>query len=86
MSNQETSSNGIGLAGFIVSLVGLFLGWVPLVGWIIVIVGAILSAVGLTKQPKTFAIVGIILSGLSVLYLLVILLLYADAVSSLPAY
>ena len=26
MSNQETSSNGIGLAGFIVSLVGLFLG------------------------------------------------------------
>ena len=38
MSNQEKSSNGIGLAGFIVSLVGLFTAWVPIVGWIIVIV------------------------------------------------
>ncbi|MDG1742895.1 MAG: hypothetical protein P8H43_09985 [Crocinitomicaceae bacterium] len=86
MSNQEKSSNGIGLAGFIVSLVGLFTAWVPIVGWIIVIVGAILSAVGLTKEPKTFAIVGIILSGLSVLWILAVLLIFADAASSLPAY
>ena len=86
MSNQETSSNGIGLAGFIVSLVGLFTAWVPIVGWIIVIVGAILSAVGLTKEPKTFAIVGIILSWLSVLWILAVLLIFADAASSLPAY
>lgn len=86
MSNQENSSNGIGLAGFIVSLVGLFTAWVPIVGWIIVIVGAVLSAVGLSKQPKAFAIVGIILSGLSVLWIIATLLVFADAASSMPAY
>ena len=86
MSNQEKGSNGIGLAGFIVSLVGLFTAWIPIIGWIIVIVGAILSAVGLGKQPKTFAIVGIILSVLSVIWILSVLLIFADAASSLPAY
>ena len=31
----EKKSNGIGTAGFVLALIALFLGWVPLLGWII---------------------------------------------------
>ena len=55
-------SNGLGTAGFITSLLGLLLSWVPVFGWILWLVGALLSLIGVFKSPKGLAITGLILS------------------------
>ena len=56
-------SNGLGTAGFVVSLVGI-----PTCG-IISPIGLILSLVALRKQPKGLAIAGSIIGGLGSLWL-----------------
>lgn len=37
-------SNGMGTAGFVLALLALFLGWVPVVGWILWVLGLIFPA------------------------------------------
>lgn len=59
---QRYKSNGLGTAGFITSLLGLLLSWVPVLGWILWLVGALLSLIGVFKSPKGQAITGLILS------------------------
>ena len=59
---QVSESNGMGTAGFVLSVVTLFFGWIPVLGWILWIVGLILSCVGLTKEPKGLAITGVAIS------------------------
>ena len=49
---EEKSTNGIGTAGFVMSLIAIFLGWIPVIGWIIWILGLVLSFVGIFKKPK----------------------------------
>ena len=64
-------SNGLGLTGFIVGLVGLLLSFIPLIGvvaWPLVILGIIFSAIGISKAAKGratnkgLAITGLVLS------------------------
>ena len=69
--NQQPS-NGIGTAGFVISLVTLLLGWIPVFGWVLWVVGLILSAVGMTKKPRGLAIAGLIISLIGIVFLLVI--------------
>ena len=64
-------SNGLGIAGFICSLVGLFL-----CGGIICPVGLILSAMGLRKEPKGLAIAGLIIGLIGTLLLVTILFIW----------
>lgn len=59
---QRYKSNGLGTAGFITSLLGLLLSWVPILGWILWLVGALLSLIGVFKSPRGLAITGLILS------------------------
>lgn len=59
---QRYKSNGLGTAGFITSLLGLLLSWVPILGWILWLVGALLSLIGVFKNPRGLAITGLILS------------------------
>lgn len=64
MSNgydRGVGANGVGLAGFIVSLVGLF------TGGCLSPIGLVLSIVGLFKEPRGFAVAGLIISLLAVL-------------------
>jgi hypothetical protein len=55
---QQTAqkpSNGLGLTGFVVGLVGLVISFIPLVGvvaWPLVILGIIFSAIGISKAVK----------------------------------
>lgn len=78
---QNNQTNSMGLAGFIVSLVGIIT-CAPLC-----IIGAILSLIGLGKEPRGFAIAGLIIgligSLLSVLLLVFIALLGVGAVASM---
>lgn len=62
INHEEKKSNGIGTAGFILALIGLFLGWVPVLGWVIWLLGLIFSFIGIFKSPKGLAIAGLIVS------------------------
>lgn len=61
--------NTLGLIGFIVSLLGLFV--CPAAP-----VGLIISLMGLRREPKVFAIIGTIIGGLLTLFYVVILAIY----------
>lgn len=69
---QQTSvegggSNGVGVAGFIFSLLGLLLGWFPGVGTFVWFLGVIFSLIGLFKRPRGFAIVGLFISFIDII-------------------
>jgi hypothetical protein len=70
---QEKKSNGIGTAGFVLALLGLILCWVPVVDWILWVLGVILSIIGCFKEPRGLAIAGVVISfiGLIAIILLV---------------
>jgi hypothetical protein len=70
---QESKKNGVGTAGFVLALIGLFLSWVPVLGWIVWILGLILSFVGVFKQPKGMAVAGLIISLIGLILLILFL-------------
>lgn len=78
---QQPPRNGLGLTGFVLGLVGLLLSFIPFVGiiaWPLVIVGLVLSIVGVARASKGIAtnkgmaIAGVVLSVLG----LVVCVLY----------
>ena len=80
MSEQITApkaqeKNGMGIAGFVLAMVALFSSWVPFARWIVWLLGLIFSLIGLGKQPKGFAIAGLIISliGLALIVMIIVL-------------
>ena len=67
------AGNTVGLIGFILSIVAIFTSWIPFLGFICWIVGAILSIVGLFKAPRGFAIAGTVISFIGVILLFVLI-------------
>ncbi|MEM9065482.1 MAG: type II secretion system protein GspG [Planctomycetota bacterium] len=65
-ATEQHQSNGLGIAGFVVSLVGL------LSCGLIAPIGAIMSAIALNKQPKGFAIAGLIIGIFGSLWIVVL--------------
>lgn len=68
-NNSNQSSNGLAIAGFVVSICSLFINF----GGIVWLIGTILSAVGLSKVKSTgkgkgFAIAGLIMGIISIIY------------------
>lgn len=61
---QADNKNGLGLAGFIMSITGIFLCWIPILSWLILIPSFLLSFIGQFRKPRTLAIIGAIISGL----------------------
>lgn len=70
--SDRKKSNGTGTAGFVFALITIFLGWIPVFGWILWILGLILSLVGLARQPRGLAIAGLVISLLGLILLLVV--------------
>ncbi|MDG1875343.1 MAG: DUF4190 domain-containing protein [Mariniblastus sp.] len=60
----EKDENPVGLTGFIISVIGLFLCGIPS------IIGLLISAIGLRKAPRGFAIAGLLISFLGLVELL----------------
>ena len=75
--------NGIGTTGFIFTLLGLIFCWVPIVNLVFWFLGILFSFIGLFKRPKGLAIVGFILSFISII---VIIILYTVVGLSLFEY
>ena len=62
MENQVAQKNGIGAAGFVLALIGLIFCWVPILNWILWILGVIFSFIGVFKRPKGLSIAGLVIS------------------------
>lgn len=79
---QPRRSNGVGTAGFVVTLVNMFLGFIPVVNFLCFILwplGLILSIIGMLKSPRGLAIAGFVLSLLGVIVVLFFFMLGAGA-------
>lgn len=66
-------SNGIGTTGLVFAILGLFLGLIPFLGWIIWFLGALFSFIGLFKSPRGCAIAGFIISFIWVIIFVVVI-------------
>lgn len=60
MSGKQ--SNGIGTTGLVFAILGLFLGVIPILGWVIWFLGLLFSFIGMFKSPRGCAIAGFIIS------------------------
>lgn len=65
-------TNGIGTAGFVLALTAIFLGWIPIFGWLIWILGVIFSFVGVFKEPRGLSIAGLVISFIGILLLILV--------------
>lgn len=63
---EKAQKNNIGLAGFILSLVGL----IPGIGWVVWFLGVLFSFIGLFKRPRTFAVIGMCISFIGLILLI----------------
>lgn len=72
VNQLERKSNGIGTAGFVLALIAIFLGWVPILGWILWLLGLIFSSVGVFRTPKGLAIAGLVISLIGIILLIVV--------------
>ena len=72
INQTEKRSNGIGTTGFVLALIAIFLGWVPILGWIIWLLGLIFSFIGVFKRPKGLSIAGLVISLIGIVLLIVV--------------
>ena len=75
VQQDQKKSNGIGTAGFVLALLGLFLSWVPFLGWLLWLLGVVFSAIGVFRVPRGLAIAGLCIRFIG----LIILILVAGA-------
>lgn len=77
--SNQIETNGLGLAGFIVSLVGLMM-----CGGLLSPVGMIMSLIALGKRPKGFAIAGVVLGVIgSLVFFLIFFVIGLSAILAL---
>ncbi len=72
INQTESKSNGVGVAGFVLALLAIFLGWIPVLGWILWLLGLVLSIVGMFKQPKGLAIAVLVISLIGIILLIAV--------------
>ncbi|MDR2962235.1 MAG: hypothetical protein LBU90_01115 [Bacteroidales bacterium] len=68
----KKQANGVGTAGFVLALLGVFTGWIPVLGWILWVLGLILSFAGVFKKPRGLAIAGLVISCIGLVLILVV--------------
>lgn len=74
----QRDNNSMGLAGFVLSIVAIFMSCIPFVNWILWLLGLIFSLMGVFKRPRCFAIAGLIIS---LFWLVMMILLIVGLVS-----
>lgn len=62
----------MGTAGFVLSLVAFFLCWVPVLDWILWILGVIFSFIGVFKKPRGLAIAGLVISFIGIIFIIAV--------------
>ncbi len=77
--NEKRRSNGLGTAGFVLAVIGLFVSWIPVLGWVVWALGLIFSFFGIFKSPRGLAVAGFIISVIDLLVLLALFVLIGGA-------
>lgn len=75
-------SNGLGVAGFVLALIGLLFCWVPILNIILWILGLVFSFVGLFKKPRGLAIAGMCISCIAIIIMVSLVGLFATAIAA----
>ena len=83
------NSNGSAVAGFVLALIGVFISWIPVIGWIIWLLGLIFSCVGLgtAKRKQSglgLSIAGLVLSLLGLIIVIIAIITAAAFLVNLP--
>lgn len=78
----SVKKNGLGTAGFVFALIGLVTSWVPVLGWIMWLLGAILSVAGIFRSPKGLAVAGTVISFIDVIILILAITACSTAVGA----
>jgi hypothetical protein len=64
---RATQTNGPGIAGMVLGIIGVLMFWFPFIGLPVSIVGLVLSSVGMKRiDGKGFAIAGLVLTIIAV--------------------
>ena len=82
---QAPKQNEVGIVGFILAILSLFVSWTPVVNWIAWFLGALLSFIGLFYRPRGLAIAGFLISLIDVIIIVAIVGTVAGALSSLSS-
>lgn len=82
IQQAEKKSNGLGVAGFVLALIGLLFCWVPILNIILWILGLTLSFVGLFKKPRGLAIAGLCISCIAIIIMISLVGLFATAIAA----
>ena len=61
-SDPSGRKNGLGLAGFIIAIVAACTSWIYIYGWIVWLVGLVLSIIAVFYRPRGWAYWGVIIS------------------------
>lgn len=77
--NSVPQKNTIGLIGFILSIVNIIASFLPYIGFVIWLLGAIFSIIGLFRAPRGFAIAGTIISFIWLIIFIIIILVLGTA-------
>lgn len=72
INNVVEKKNGLGTAGFVLALLALIFCWVPVVDWILWLLGAIFSFIGVFKAPRGLAITGLVISFIGVIVMVIL--------------
>ena len=59
---EPRTTNGIGTAGFVLSILTTVMWWMPYVGWPLWVLAVVFSAIGLGRKPRGLAIAGLVIS------------------------
>ncbi len=79
---EPRPANGIGTAGFVLSILTTVMWWVPYVGWPLWVLAVVFSAIGLGRKPRGLAIAGLVISVvIPVLMLLGVFALFFSALA-----
>ena len=71
INNVVEKKIGLGTAGFVLALLALIFCWVPVVDWILWLLGAIFSFIGVFKAPRGLAITGLVISFIGVIIMVI---------------
>lgn len=72
----QQESNGIGVAGFVLALITVFGGWIPVVGWLTWLLGLVFSAIGVGRKPRGLAIAGLVISLIIPVFVVLLIIVF----------
>lgn len=73
VNQVEHKTNGIGTAGFVVSLICSIFCWVPGVNFVLWFLGLLFSFIGIFKKPRGLAIAGFIIAIIDIIIIVAVI-------------